>query len=46
MGKIAKEQTDADEAPLTDEELAELALAAGDPEPEPQEKQGFWKRWF
>ncbi len=37
---------DADEAPLTDEELAELALAAGDPEPEPQEKQGFWKRWF
>lgn len=37
---------DADEAPLTDEELAELALAAGEPEPEPQEKQGFWKRWF
>ncbi len=36
----------ADEAPLTDEELAELALAAGEPEPEPQEKQGFWKRWF
>ena len=37
---------DADEAPLTDEELAELALAAGEPEPEPQEKQSFWKRWF
>ena len=37
-----------DDEPLTDEELAELALAAADaePGPEPEQKQGFWKRWF
>ena len=39
-----------DDEPLTDEELAELALAAADaepgPEPEPGQRQGFWRRWF
>ena len=40
---------DADDAPFTDDELAELALAADDAEPEaaPEpEKKGFWKRFF
>ncbi len=46
----AADAADDDDAPLTDEELAELALAAAEddaePEPEPEERRGFWKRWF
>ena len=50
---IVAEDEDDDEAPFTDDELAELALAADDTEtgPEPEaapepEKRGFWKRLF
>ncbi|MCR2035302.1 signal recognition particle-docking protein FtsY [Adlercreutzia mucosicola] len=50
---IVAEDEDDDEAPFTDDELAELALAADDTEtgPEPEaapepEKRGFWKRFF
>ena len=50
---IVAEDEDDDEAPFTDDELAELALAADDVEtgPEPEaasepEKRGFWKRFF
>ncbi|MEB1812990.1 signal recognition particle-docking protein FtsY [Adlercreutzia mucosicola] len=50
---IVAENEDDDEAPFTDDELAELALAADDVEtgPEPEaapepEKKGFWKRFF
>ena len=50
---IVAEDEDDDEAPFTDDELAELALAADDVEtgPEPEaapepEKKGFWKRFF
>ena len=49
---IVAENEDDDEAPFTDDELAELALAADDVEtgPEPEaapepEKKGFWKRF-
>ena len=50
---IVAEDEDDDEAPFTDDELAELALVADDVEtgPEPEaasepEKRGFWKRFF
>lgn len=50
---IVAENEDDDEASFTDDELAELALAADDVEtgPEPEaapepEKRGFWKRLF
>ena len=46
---VAWDADEADDAPFTDEELAELALAAEDSEPEPEpepEKKSFWKRLF
>ncbi len=59
VAEVADEPADeeGDGAPFTDDELAELALAAdengdgaeeaGDPEPAPEpEKKSFWKRLF